>query len=431
MSRVPGRSGLRARSADELPRLPGELALHRLDNGLTVGLLANRQAPVVTTALCYRAGTRDEEPGHGGAAHFLEHMMFKGSRAYGPGEIDRRTQALGGSNNAFTSHDATVYYFNFAADRWAEALAIEADRMAHLALDPADTASERQVILEEVAMYDDDPWDSLEMSAIARLFPDHAYGRPVLGSRDDLLGTTEVDLRRFHGGFYRPDNAVLIVAGDLKDGALDRVREGLGHLEPGTAARPAHAPATFPAGLERFERAKGEVPRVLLLLPAPPAEHPDHAVVQLLTLLLAGGRASWLHRRLVDELELCSWISADLSDNLDAGHLGISAELIPGVEPARAEAALFAAIAERLSEPPAEDDLVRARQIAVADWVFDHEKVHQQAVSAAVATALFVPDLHSRRLAAMIAATPERVLEAADRYLRPDRGAVLGWSVAG
>ena len=104
--------------------------MERLDDGLTVCVLSNRAAPVVTTALWYRAGTRDEPPGHGGIAHFLEHMMFKGAATYGPGDIDRRTQALGGDNNAFTSHDATVYHFNFAPEHWAEALAIEADRMA-------------------------------------------------------------------------------------------------------------------------------------------------------------------------------------------------------------------------------------------------------------------------------------------------------------
>ena len=124
----------RAHSVLEAPpslrSLPGNIHLERLDNGLTVCLLTNRQAPVVTSALFYRAGTRDEPAGHGGVAHFLEHMMFKGSAHYGPGEIDRRTQALGGSNNAFTSHDLTAYYFNFAADRWAEALAIEVDRAA-------------------------------------------------------------------------------------------------------------------------------------------------------------------------------------------------------------------------------------------------------------------------------------------------------------
>ena len=120
----------------EISALPGLPVVERLANGLTVCLLTNRQAPVVTTALWYRAGSRDEPAGQGGVAHFLEHLMFKGSRRYGAGEIDRLTQALGGANNAFTSHDATAYHFNFARDRWHEVLAIEADRMAGLTFDP-------------------------------------------------------------------------------------------------------------------------------------------------------------------------------------------------------------------------------------------------------------------------------------------------------
>ena len=153
----------------------------RLANGLEVVLIPNRQAPIVTTVLVYRAGARDEAPGASGAAHFLEHMMFKGAALYGPGEIDRRTQALGGMNNAFTSHDATAYYFAFASDRWREALAIERDRMTSLALDPAEFESERQVILEELAMYRDEPWDALELDVQAELYRGHRYGMPVLG----------------------------------------------------------------------------------------------------------------------------------------------------------------------------------------------------------------------------------------------------------
>ncbi|MDQ1348849.1 MAG: zinc protease, partial [Acidobacteriota bacterium] len=110
----------------------GQVEHLRLASGLDVCLIANRQAPIVTSVLLYRVGGRDEMPGASGSAHFLEHMMFKGSARFGPGEIDRRTQSLGGSNNAFTSHDLTAYYFSFSADRWPEALAIERDRMTAL-----------------------------------------------------------------------------------------------------------------------------------------------------------------------------------------------------------------------------------------------------------------------------------------------------------
>ncbi len=412
------------------PSLPGEPRLERLDNGLTVCLLENRQAPIVTSALFYRAGTRDEPAGHGGVAHFLEHMMFKGSARYGPGEIDRRTQALGGVNNAFTSHDATGYYFNFAADRWAEALEIEADRVETLTLDAEHVASERQVILEEIAMYESEPWDALEVAVHQLLFGTHAYGRQVLGTREELLATGPEDLRAFHRRFYRPDNAILVVAGEHGDRIVDTVARTLGRVPPGAERRAGRTvPTTVPGSLVRLERRKGEVARMLFAMAAPPGDHPDHPALRLLTTLLAGGRTSRLHCALVDEGQLCSWVAADLSEGLDASQTAISAEVVPDVEPARVEAEMFRLLEDLFRDPPGEEEVERARQIATADWVFGHEKVHQQAISLGLAVALFDAGHLDRHLRGLLETGPERLLEVADRYLRPERGAVLGWSL--
>jgi zinc protease len=424
------------KSLTSLKSLPGRIRLERLGNGLTVCLLTNRQAPVVTSALFYRAGTRDEPPGHSGVAHFLEHMMFKGSARYGPGEIDRITQALGGVNNAFTSHDATAYYFNFAADRWTEALAIEADRLATLTLDPAQVASERQVILEEIAMYDSEPWDALEMAVHERLFAGHAYGHPVLGSREDLLATGADDLREFHQRFYRPDNAVLVVAGDIGsdgsegDDALEAVERTLGTLPAGAAERRGFTPPeTLPASLARLDRRKGEVARLLMALPGPAGSHPDHPALRLASILLGGGRTSRLQHTLVEEEQLCVWASADLSEGLDASLMTFAAEVVPGVEPARVEARVLELIADVFRRPPDEEELERCRQISSADWVFGHEKVHQQAVSAGLAMVLFDLEHLDRQQDLLLATGVDRLLEVADRYLRPERGGVMGWSL--
>jgi len=423
------RAAAPAAELEVLHGLPGHIAVERLDNGLTVCLLENRQAPLVTTALWYRAGTRDEAPGLGGTAHFLEHMMFKGSPRYGPGEIDRRTQALGGANNAFTSHDATAYYFNFAADRWGEALAIEADRMAALLLDPDEVASERQVILEEIAMYDSEPWDALEMAVQPRLFGGHPYGRPVLGTADELRAIGREELAAFHARCYRPDNAVLVVAGDLGADALGTVERALGGVPAGGHGRAPVTEPGYPAGLDRLERRKGEVSRLLLSLPAPPGGHPDHAPLRLLVSLLGAGRTSRLQRALVDEGQLCVWVSADLSENQGSGQIAFGAEVVPGAEPAVVEAELLRQLALLAGEPPGAEELARAKQVALADWVFGHERVHQQALAAGFALALFDLEHLERELERLSAVGPERLLDAADRYLRPERGGVLGWSL--
>jgi len=422
--------------------LPGHATVTRLDNGLTVCLLSNRSAPVVTTALWYRVGTRDETPAEAGAAHFLEHMMFKGSERYGPGEVDRRTQALGGSNNAFTSHDATVYHFNFAPLHWREALAIEADRMRGLTLDPDEVGSERRVILEEIAMYEAEPWDALDQKVSAAHYPGHAYGLPVLGTAASLAEIGRDELAAFHRRFYRPGNAVLVVAGDV--GAEDLVvveehfaaipaRDGSGdgnvNLSGGDPPGAVSTSATSAAGPRHVEQRKGEVARLLASFPAPEAGHPDHAALQVASTVLGSGRSSRLYRRLVDEEQLCVWVATDLSESVEPGGLTVAAELIPGIDPARVEEVVLEEVAGLAGRPPDGGELERARRVLRADWVLGHERVYQQALAAGFGLAM-LGDLHhpGRQLARSLATTAEELASAARRHLTPE-GAVIGWSL--
>ncbi len=413
-----------------VPRLPGTAHVSTLGNGLTVCRLDNRAAPVVTSALFYRAGTRDEAPGQAGIAHFLEHLMFKGSARYGPGEIDRRTQALGGSNNAFTGHDLTGYYFDFAPDRWREALAIEADRMAGLTLDPLEVASERQVVLEEISMYEGDPWDALELAVHRALFAPHPYGRPVLGTRGDLKAVGPAELAAFHARWYAPANAVLVVAGEVGEAALDQVEEAFGGLPGGPPPRrPEVEPPAPLSGLTRIERRHGDVARLLLAMPGPAGAALDHPAARLLVCLAGGGRASRLHRALVDEGQLCSWVSVELSESLQPGFIAVAAELVAGAEPGEVERVLLAELARLRREPPSGEELERCRRTLAADWVFGHERVHQQALAAGTALTLFDLEHPERQLARLLALPAESLPEVAGRYFDPARSAVLGWSL--
>jgi zinc protease len=410
--------------------LPGRPEVARLDNGMTVCVLENPQAPVVTSAIFYKVGTRDEPIGHGGIAHFLEHMMFKGSARYGPGEVDRRTLALGGSNNAFTSQDLTAYYFNMASDRWRDTLEIEVDRAVALTLDPKQVASERQVVIEEILMYASEPWDALEMSVHQALFPGHPYGKPILGTREELLATDEAVLAGFHGRFYRPDNAVFVVAGDVGKDALAAVAEAWGALPGGGTERRPFSPPTAPlSSLTRLTRHHGDVARFILALPAPHGADPDHGTVKLLADVLGGGRTSRLQRALVDELQYCVSVSADVSEGLDASQLMIAAEVMPGIEPERVEAEILSHLEALAAAPVSGEELERARRVSFADWVFGHERVHQQAVSAGVALALFDLEHLDRHLSRLLEATPDDLFRIAGRQLDPSLGAVLGWSL--
>jgi predicted Zn-dependent peptidase len=181
--------------------------------------------------------------------------------------------------------------------------------------------------------------------------------------------------------------------------------------------------------MARLRRRKGEVPRLLLALPAPAGDHPDHPVVRLLMTLLGSGRSSRLNRELVDEGQLCSWIHTDLTENLDPGHLSIAAEVVPGIAPRRVERELLRLLAELVSVPPTVEEVERARQVALADWVLHHERVEQQALSLAVSLALFDAEHLDRQMRRLLATSREALHDAAGRYLRPERGSVLGWSL--
>ncbi len=412
-----------------VPRLPGKVRLERLANGLTVCLLEHALTPIVTSALWYRSGTRDEEPSQAGIAHFLEHMMFKGSALYPAGAIDHKTQALGGSNNAFTSHDATVYYFSFAADRWQEALRIEADRMSGLLLDPAQVDSERQVIVEEIAMYQDDPWDALEVAVHQELYGEHPYGRPVLGTEVSLAGVGPDELRAFHRRHYRPGSAVLVVAGDVGEHALESIEETFGAVPAGGEERPPVPPAFMPPGVRRLERRQGEVARLLLALPATSAADDEHAALRLLVTLLAGGRASRLQRTLVDDGQLCLTVSTDLQDSVGTGCLTLGAELLPGTAPETVERTLLAELERARREPFDVEEIERAKHILIADWVFGHERVHQLALTAGFSLALFDLDHPERQLRAVAECDADAIRAVAQRYLDPERSALLGWSL--
>ena len=424
---------MRATKTIEDTAFPG-LERHRFGNGFELVLVPNRQAPIVTTVLVYRAGGRDEPPGASGAAHFLEHMMFKGSARYGPGEIDRRTQALGGINNAFTSHDSTAYYFAFASDRWGEALAIERDRMTALTLDPAEIASERQVILEELAMYRDDPWDALELAVQEELFAPHPYGVPVLGLEEDLKAMDRERLAAFHRSLYRPANALLVVAGDIGDPGAARaaVEAAFGDVDGGSAPRPAlaavHSPRTARRVEKRVESEESEVARLLLAFAVPPPEHPDYPGLRLLATALGGGRSSRLHRAFVDVGQLCLSADCGVAEMEAASSLSCALELLPGVEPAEVERRLGDELARARTEELDEAELERARRVLEADWVFQQERIHQQGVIAALAAAQGDVELPRRVIAAALECEARELRGLAERYLDPAAGSVLGLS---
>src|SRR5213075_1152587 len=210
-----------------------------LDNGLVVLTKELHTSPIVTNMLWYRVGSRNEELGQTGKSHFLEHMLFKGTERFKKGEIDLLTLKNGGGNNAFTSHDFTAYYFNFASDRWDIALEIEADRMVSCTFDREEFEAEKKVVIEELKSGLDSPWGLLLQEEEAIAFKVHPYRNPIVGWLQDVERATAEQQQAYYRRYYHPNNATLVIAGDFDtDDVLKKVHRAFGSIPTGPSVSP-------------------------------------------------------------------------------------------------------------------------------------------------------------------------------------------------
>ena len=203
-----------------------------LENGLRLLVVENPQLPIFSYYTFYDVGGRHEGPGTTGATHFLEHMMFKGSKKYGPGVFDNNIEKRGGMNNAYTSFDATVYFENMPKESLELVIDMEADRMEHILLIPESVERERNIIFEERKMrYENSPHGKLYLAMTKAVFEGTPYGGSVIGDVEDLQKLTRANLMKFYRRFYRPNNAVIVVAGDVKGEQVHRmIRDKMAHL---------------------------------------------------------------------------------------------------------------------------------------------------------------------------------------------------------
>src|SRR3954464_12140993 len=210
-----------------------------LSNGLVVLTKEVHTSPIVTSMIWYRVGSRNEELGHTGKSHFLEHMLFKGTDRFKKGQIDLLTLKNGGGNNAFTSHDFTAYYFNFASDRWQVALDIEADRMVNCTFDPEEFEAEKKVVIEELKGGLDSPWGLLMQEVNAAAYKVHPYRNPIIGWLNDVERATAEEQQAYYQKNYQPNNAILSIAGDFDtDRVLDEVVRQFGGIPAGKRSEP-------------------------------------------------------------------------------------------------------------------------------------------------------------------------------------------------
>lgn len=356
----------------------------RLDNGLRALVLEDHRAPVVVFQLWYRVGSRDEVPGRTGLSHLLEHMMFKGTDEVGPEEYSRLIARNGGRSNAFTGRDATTYFATIASDRLDLVARLEADRMTDLRLSAEDFATEREVVKEERRLrVTNDPPSILWERLFATSFLVHPYGQPVIGWMTDLDQLAVEDLRRHYRTYYAPNNAFVVLAGDVSPAqALAVLRRHFGSIAPGAIPPPVRA--VEPVQLEsRRIVASGHarVPQVAFAFHVPNFHSPDAAALELAAAILGGSRSSRLYRDLVFAQRIATSVAADNAyDSRDASLFTVWAQPAPAVPVERVENALREGLHTLGRRPPDADEMSRARHRLEASFVFAQDSLFYQAM---------------------------------------------------
>ncbi|HET8578852.1 MAG TPA: pitrilysin family protein [Methylomirabilota bacterium] len=355
-----------------------------LGNGLRVLILEDHRSPIVSIQMWYRVGSRNERVGATGLAHFLEHMMFKGTPTHGKGEFARIVEQNGGQDNAFTSTDVTSYYVNIAADKVDMVLRLEADRMRHLLLDPKEIDSERQVVMEERrTRTEDDPDGLLSEQVMATAFEALPYRWPIIGWMEDIQRITPKQLRAFYDTYYVPNNALLVIVGDVKAGELlARIRQIFGGIPRGPEIPPVTAVEPPQRGEKRVivKKVGAQLPIVDLAWHVPNFKSADAPALELLSTILSEGRASRLYRKLVYEKRMALNAGGDYSySSADPNLFWLYATPLPGQTPEALEQALLAEIELIKTEPVPAEELQRAKNQIEASFVWRQDSVHSRA----------------------------------------------------
>jgi zinc protease len=353
-----------------------------LDNGLKVLLLEDHKSPAVTFQVWYRVGARNEKDGKSGLAHFLEHMMFKGTPSTGPEEYSRIIAKNGGRSNAFTSSDMTVYFATMSRDKIGIELDLEADRMANALLGEQYFEPEKKVIQEERRLRtDDNPGSALSEVAGAVAFMIHPYRRPVVGWMEDIQKLTRQDLVDFYKLYYAPNNAFIVVVGDFAtDEILPKIRSAFGKIPRDAEAPKVSVQEPEQQGERRvILKKEAELPFVLVFYHAPNLQSADSFALDVLSVVLAGGRSSRLYHELVYEKRLVRGVDADYSRvSVDPMGFSITAQLLPGIQPANVEREIYGLLEKLKSELITDRELQKAKNQIEAAFIFDQDSIFGQ-----------------------------------------------------
>ncbi|QHQ35952.1 M16 family metallopeptidase [Algicella marina] len=402
-----------------------------LENGLEAVVIVDRRAPVVTNMVWYRVGSADEPAGRSGVAHFLEHLMFEGTDDIPKGAFSRIVADNGGVDNAFTSYDYTGYFQRVARDRLELMMKMEADRMRDLVISDEVVEPELQVVIEERNLrVENNPGAIFGEHRSAAQYLNHAYGRPIIGWRHEMTALTKADALDFYGTYYAPNNAILIVAGDVDPAEVEALaQQYFGPLEPSDTlpprVRPQEPPQLAARRVEYIDARAGS-PYVIRSYLAPSRQSGDQAQAAALVILadlLGDGVTAHLTQSLQFEEEVAVSSSAFYNATmLDDTTFGLFVVPKPGIGLREAETKLDAAMAAFMEEGPNPEHLARVKkQIAAAQiYALDDQEGRARNYGISLTAGLTVEDVENWP-AALAAVTAEDVMAAAREVFDPRR----------
>jgi zinc protease len=414
-------------------------ATFTLGNGLQVVVIPDHRTPVVTEMIWYKVGSADETPGKSGLAHFLEHLMFKGTSKHPAGEFSKTVLRIGGNENAFTSVDYTGYFQRVPREQLGKMMEFEADRMTGLILKDENVLPERDVVLEEYNMrVANNPEARLIEQVMAALYLNHPYGRPVIGWHQEIEKLDRQDALAFYKRFYAPNNAILVIAGDVDANEIRPMAErtfGAVAPQPSIPARRIRPQEPEPAGPRTvtLSDARVEQPglrRYYLVPSAATAAAGESPALDVLAQLMGSGSNSYLYRALVVDRPLAVSANAGYQGTaLDPSQFMITVSPKPGVEFSQVEQVIDSVIADIGRNPIRAEDLERVKTQLIAEAIYaqDNQATLARWYGGALTTGLSITDIRSwpDRIRAV---TGEQVRAAAQKWLDKKRS-VTGYLI--
>jgi zinc protease len=400
---------------------------YHLSNGLKVLIAEDHKAPVATFQVWYRVGARNEHSGKTGISHLLEHMMFKGTEKHGSKVFSRLIQKNGGIDNAYTTRDFTMYFETLSSDRIALAIELEADRMQNLLLKPEDVKYERSVVMEERRLrYEDDPQNSLYEEVVAAAFKVHPYHHPVIGWMSDLRSIEQEDLLEHYRRYYAPDNAFIVVVGDVNPGEImEKVRLNFGSIPAGPGAEEVSSEEPPQRGERRIIlRREAKLPYIMIGYHTPLFPDRDAAALEVLSTILSG-KSGRLYSNLVrgKEVALNAFASYD-SVRMDPFLFFLGGTPRPGVDPSVLENALYEEIGRLAKKPPSEKEMEKARNQVEASFIMGQDSIYMMGQMIGSFELIGSWKLMEKYLDLIRSITPEDIQRVARKYFTEENRTV-------